>query len=98
MGFIDWLSTTLKSLGGFWGKKVKSAATSFGLERAKEWGEYEAEKRAREADRKIGKFFGIPDTQNPVDRALERGVDAIHDTIGSVAGKVGYNIAKSKFS
>lgn len=68
----------------------------FGTERAQEWLDYDAEMRAREADRKIGRAFGIEDKQNPIDRALEKGVDAIHTGIGRAAGRAGYEIGKSK--
>lgn len=96
MGWIDWLGSTIKSFVQGFQKKATSAAVKFSTERAQEWLDYDAEMRAREADRKIGQAFGIQDKQNPIDRALERGVDAIHTGIGKAVGKAGYEIGKNK--
>ena len=96
MGWIDWLGSAVKSFVQGFQKKATSAAVKFGTDRAQEWLEYDADMRIRNADRAFGNALGIKDTQNPVDRALEKGVDAIHNGIGRVAAKTGYEIGKSK--
>lgn len=96
MGWIDWLGSAVKTFVQGFQKKATSAAVKFGSERTQEWMDYEADMRIRQADKAFGNALGIKDTQNPVDRALERGVDAIHTGIGKVAAKTGYEIGKSK--